>query len=335
MGKHRFEVCVQCMTYNQKAYISDTMNGFCVQKTTFPYVCVIVDDASTDGEPDLIRDYLSEHFDLLSDASNVEETNEYSLIVARHHENINCYFAVLFLKYNHYRKKDKVPYLVRWIDDSAFLASCEGDDYWIDCNKLQKQVDEMKSDPNIGLCYTLSMVYLQEKSCFSDKLLAINGPESFEEFLLHEPAITLTAIYRVDLYKKYIEEIDPKSHRWLMGDTPLWLWFSLRSKVKRLDCVTAVYRVLKESSSHSENINEMLKFNKSALEIRLFFVNKFYCRNEALIRSVYDLYFRSNMYEACCKRKPFLYIKNLFKLEKIKRGDIISLVKLISGFKIV
>lgn len=45
------KVCVWCNIYNQASYIKDTMEGFCIQQTQFPFVCLIMDDASTDGEP--------------------------------------------------------------------------------------------------------------------------------------------------------------------------------------------------------------------------------------------------------------------------------------------
>ena len=51
------------MTYNQVNYITDTMNGFVMQETSFPFVCIIIDDASTDGEPDVIKKYLDDNFD--------------------------------------------------------------------------------------------------------------------------------------------------------------------------------------------------------------------------------------------------------------------------------
>lgn len=63
-----FKVRINCMTYNHVPYIADTMNGFCMQETTFPYLCTIFDDASTDGEPEVIRRYLQEHF-LMDDMS--------------------------------------------------------------------------------------------------------------------------------------------------------------------------------------------------------------------------------------------------------------------------
>ena len=57
-----FLVSVRCFTFNHAPYIEDTLNGFVLQVTNFPYVCIIVDDASTDGEPNVIKGYLEKHF---------------------------------------------------------------------------------------------------------------------------------------------------------------------------------------------------------------------------------------------------------------------------------
>ena len=56
----KFKVTVSCMTYNQSKYITDAMNGFTMQQTDFPFVCTIVDDASTDGEQQVIKQYVEE-----------------------------------------------------------------------------------------------------------------------------------------------------------------------------------------------------------------------------------------------------------------------------------
>ena len=151
---YNYKVCVLCLTYNQSAYIIDTLNGFCMQETTFPFVCTIVDDASTDGEQEVIKRYLQENFDI-EDESTVryKETDDYILTFARHKTNRNCYFAVLFLKYNHYRiQKDKMPYISEWSENVEYHATCEGDDYWIDSHKLQKQVDFLDKNPDYVLC---------------------------------------------------------------------------------------------------------------------------------------------------------------------------------------
>lgn len=153
--KYDWMVYVSCMTYNQAQYIEDAMNGFTMQKTNFPYVCAVVDDASTDGEQEIIKNYLDEHFDL--EDNNIvqhEETDDYVLTFARHKTNLNCYFVVLYLKYNHYKKKSKAPYIARWRNNSKYIAMCEGDDYWIHPLKLQKQFDYMKSHPECSYLFT-------------------------------------------------------------------------------------------------------------------------------------------------------------------------------------
>ena len=51
-----FLVSVRCMTYNHSAYIENALDGFTMQKTDFPFVCIIMDDASTDGEQEVLRE---------------------------------------------------------------------------------------------------------------------------------------------------------------------------------------------------------------------------------------------------------------------------------------
>lgn len=150
-----FKVNVSCMTFNHAGFIRDAMDGFCMQQTDFPFVCTIVDDASTDGEQEVISAYLNEHFDL-GDINTVqrEETNDYTSVFARHKTNPNCYFAVYYLKENHYSKKrSKRPYLQPWRESAEYIALCEGDDYWTDPLKLQKQVDFLDSHPDYSIVF--------------------------------------------------------------------------------------------------------------------------------------------------------------------------------------
>ena len=154
MKKIEHLVCTICWTYNHAPYITDTMNGFSKQETTFPVIYVIIDDASTDGEQKFIDNYLLDNFDL-NDSSIVQhkETDDYKLVFSQHNTNKNCFFAVLFLKYNHYSiKKAKRPYYVEWENKAKYLALCEGDDYWIDPLKLQKQVDALEAHPELDMC---------------------------------------------------------------------------------------------------------------------------------------------------------------------------------------
>ena len=146
-----YKVCVYCNTYNQASYIKDTMDGFCIQQTNFPFVCMIMDDASTDGEPEVIKQYLHDYFDI----EWTKETDDYHLTLARHQENKNCYFAVYLLKYNHYSiKKRRLRYYRELTDEIDYVALCEGDDYWTDAHKLQKQADALDATPQVTLVYT-------------------------------------------------------------------------------------------------------------------------------------------------------------------------------------
>ena len=152
----KFKVTVSCMTYNQSKYITDAMNGFTMQQTDFPFVCTIVDDASTDGEQEVIRKYVEENFDFSESSAAYSKETDYAFITyAQHKTNKNCYFAVLYLKENHYsQKKDKSPYLKEWRDGVEYMAICEGDDYWIMSDKLQVQYDMLLKAPNAMMVYT-------------------------------------------------------------------------------------------------------------------------------------------------------------------------------------
>ena len=126
--KLNYKVLCNCSTYNQAQYITDTMNGFTMQKTNFPFVCYIIDDASTDGEPEVIKAYLNEYFDM--ENANYEEIETANIIIAKHKDNRNCTFAVYFLKHNLWKEPElKNTHIRPWREHSEYEAFCEGDDY--------------------------------------------------------------------------------------------------------------------------------------------------------------------------------------------------------------
>lgn len=149
--KQDYMVLCSTITYNQAPYITDTMNGFCMQQTSFSYACYIIDDASTDGEQDVIKAYLDEHFQM--DKAEQYELELANVIVAKHNTNPNCTFAVYLLKRNLWKEPDlKRPLGRPWTQRCKYIALCEGDDYWTDPHKLQKQVDFLDTHPEYVLC---------------------------------------------------------------------------------------------------------------------------------------------------------------------------------------
>lgn len=318
-----FRVCVKCFTFDHAPYIEDAMNGFTIQQADYPFVCVIVDDASTDGEPDVVRKYLKENFDI-NDKSvcRNEETDDYVMTFARHKDNHNCYFAVYFLKYNHYSiKKNKMPYIIEWTN-TKYIALCEGDDYWIDPFKLQKQVDFLESHPDYGLVYTAFRE--NRNGVLSEVVKNDFGDDCLREYLSHKKGIIATAstMCRADLYLN--REINVNLP---MGDVPLWIQLMHASKAKFLDDITTVYRILDESASHSRNFRKKMLFRKSAVQVRRTYAERYgfddianmLARREkrtALLMDLYDL--RILNFIMSCPWKYGITFKNIIRTMKMK-----------------
>ena len=115
-------VSIRCITYNQEPYIAQALDGFLMQDTDFPFEVVVHDDASTDRTADIIREY---------------ERN-YPKIVKPIYEKEN-----LYIKQNKLFNK-----IVNDACRGKYIALCEGDDYWIDTLKLQKQINFLEKNPD-------------------------------------------------------------------------------------------------------------------------------------------------------------------------------------------
>lgn len=121
------KVSVLCITYNHAAFIRDALDGFVMQKTNFPFEVIVHDDASTDGTADIIREYAKKYPDIIKPI--LQTKNQYS-------QGIEVLRAFMF------------P-LVR----GEYVAMNEGDDYWTDPYKLQKQVDFMDAHRDYSVCF--------------------------------------------------------------------------------------------------------------------------------------------------------------------------------------
>lgn len=124
-------VSICCAAYNQAAYIRDALDGFIMQQTNFPFEIVIHDDASTDGTAEIIKEYAAKHPNLFRPEYETENQFKKGEI------------------YNIPRARGK------------YIAFCEGDDYWTDPTKLQRQVDFLESHPDYTLYSHASVIYYQ------------------------------------------------------------------------------------------------------------------------------------------------------------------------------
>lgn len=268
-GQNTFLLRVHCPTYNQRAFIIDALNGFAMQQTNFPFVCTIMDDASTDGEQEVIKKYVDEHFELQDTAvAYEEETDDCHTTFARHKTNRNCFFAVVYLKENLYKKtKPRWPYLVEW-RETKYIAICEGDDYWTDPMKLQRQVDFLEAHEDYSMCFT---------NCFVEKggkrrpgIVTIWDTYTLEDMLLHNsldmkkrgdlvvpPGHTSTIVYR-----RPPEPIPAWKSKCFIGDEPLFIILSQYGKAKFINEATSVYRQnvgvsSKDFSFEKDNVNRV------------------------------------------------------------------------------
>lgn len=121
-------VSICCITYNHAQFIRKCLDGFLMQQTDFPIEILIHDDCSTDGTTEIIREYKAKYPELIFPL--YEEENQYQQGKAG---------EIDF--YNYRRARGK------------YIAYCEGDDYWIDPLKLQKQVDFMEANPEYSVCF--------------------------------------------------------------------------------------------------------------------------------------------------------------------------------------
>ena len=264
MNKLSTLVSIRCFVYNQAPYVRQCLEGFVMQKTDFAFEAIVHDDASTDGTIEIVKEYTEKYPHIIKPIFEVE---------------------------NQYSKRDGS--LEKIMDEQMcgkYIAICEGDDYWTDPLKLQKQVDFLESHPDYGLVYSKVNCYSQSKN----KIIGDFGEcrHSFEDLLLRGNAIpTLSVLFRKNLYEEYVKEIQPAKRQWKMGDYPIWLWLAQKNSVHFMNEVIGVYRVLKESASHSLDVKKLLAFSRSYLDIRVFFYNKYKeTVNSQCINKIYSSY---------------------------------------------
>ncbi len=240
-----FQVFIKCFTFNHVNYIEDAMRGFVMQKTDFPYIAAIVDDASTDGEPDVIKRFLENEFDMTTSVRN--ETEDYVRVAAKHTTNVNCTFVVILLKYNHRSiKKAKFPYLKEWMNDAKYIALCEGDDYWTDPLKLQKQVDFLEEHEEFDMCCTRFQHYFQNEGRIGNfdlyNTIVPYDVEGFElkreHYLIDALPQPCTVMYR----NGSMEDNTIVAKLKYRYDIPMYWFFMQKHRVWLMNKKTAMYR---------------------------------------------------------------------------------------------
>ena len=268
-------VATRCMTYNQAPYIEETLQGFLMQETSFPTIYIIVDDCSEDGEQDILRKWTKNNLLLGETGVAYGQSRSYGeVIYARQRNKANSFFVILMLSENLTKKGEgskKTSYISEWNEDAKYNAICEGDDYWTDSLKLQKQVDYLENHQEVGLVYTdINRLNQEDMSLEKEFFKAMPLKNTHEDFLLNAWFLApCTWMYRSELSQK-LPKLDRR--KYFLGDTLWILTYSKYSKIHFMSDVMAVYRVQKTSASHFEVYKKQRLFWRKNINTRMFFL---------------------------------------------------------------
>ncbi len=206
--KKNYTVIVKTITFNHSKYIEDTLNGIAMQNTNFPFVNIVLEDNSTDGEQDVIKIWLDRECNM--SMAEYYDIPTAILIIVPHKKNINCSFAIYFHKENLFQQKDiRESQVHPWRSNSKYEALCEGDDYWIDPYKLQKQVDFLDQHLDVSMVFSNCHV-LKENKYVDDEFFAFKGISNkyYNSNELYAKWIVPTAsiVYRINCFKPYYDK---------------------------------------------------------------------------------------------------------------------------------
>lgn len=228
------KVVVWSLVYNHANYLKDYFEGILCQKTNFAFVVIVHDDASTDESANIIKEYAEKYPDIIKPI--FEKENQYSETF--------------------YRLNKIMEECVR-VSGAEYIALCEGDDFWTDSSKLQKQVNFLDHNPDYGFVHTNAAEIFWEdgfKRIFSRRRRIPEG-KVFKNIVCKNFIYTATVLFRVKLLHYLKSETIDSCY----FDRIMWICFSRHVKFHYIDELTSTYRVLKNSVSNGD-YHKVLEF---------------------------------------------------------------------------
>ncbi len=211
-------VSVVCLAYNHEKYIRKCLDGFVMQKTNFPFEVLINDDASTDGTARIIREYEAKYPDIIKPTYQTE--NQFSQGVKI------------------------VPTFLMPKAKGKYIAFCEGDDYWIDEHKLQKQFDVMEQNPEFNLClHRVKCVREHDEDAhrFYPRFELESGTVR-EDLLIGSYNFQTSSYFCKKDKLNLLYTGDIEFAKWTTGDVATLIFFAYLGVVMYLDACMSCYR---------------------------------------------------------------------------------------------
>ena len=248
-------VSVHMITYNHETYIAQAIEGVLIQETDFPIELIVGEDCSTDRTRGIVFDYQRKHPDMIRIITSDKN-------VGAPKNGLRIYKACR----------------------GKYIAICEGDDYWTDPYKLQKQVDFLEANPDYGLVHTeydelINKTGRRILNQHSRKSGHIPQGDVYEQLLYANFIATCSVCLRKDLIVRYVDHVFLQQSI-IQGDFFIWLEVAQRSKVGYINESTATYRVLEASASNSKDPQYLYDFILSAWKMKQYFLAKYHCSEQ-------------------------------------------------------
>ena len=229
MPKNLVSVCL--ITYNQNAFVSDALNSIAAQKTTFDFDILIADDCSTDGTKQKVLEFS-------------KKSSNTSLILQK--KNIGA-------------AKNHIDLIST--PKTKYIAYLEGDDFWTDPYKLQKQVNYLEANPSVSCCAT-------RFSNFTGNVERPSGFPSHNQIVKHDlvsvlnsnwsPIQSLTMVFRSELLKPKLHLL--ANNRIYAGDYAMTVLLAIKGEIHVLADNTANKRL--DSGGVWESLHDIMKCRK-------------------------------------------------------------------------
>ena len=210
-------VSIQCLVYNHEPYLRQCLEGFVMQKTNFKFEAIVHDDVSTDGSAKIIAEYAAKYPDIIKPIYETE---------------------------NQYSKRDgSLERIINEACHGKYIALCEGDDYWTDPLKLQKQVDFLEANPDYTMCFHNAIEHFQSQN-IPDKLFSkINDLDyDSDSILVNWIVPTCSVIFRRSVLDSRQYQSVQQCREFIYGDAPLFVTCADLGKIRGMSDVMSVYR---------------------------------------------------------------------------------------------
>lgn len=265
-------VSISCITYNHAPYIRQCLEGFMMQQCNFPFEVLIHDDASTDGTQEIIKEFQEKYPDIIKPIFQTE--NQFSKGVRG-----------MMARFNFPRSQGK------------YIALCEGDDYWTDPLKLQKQVDFLEENEEYSTCFhKVNFIHINPAlNSISNNDLTGDRDFFFSDFIDKNPASTCSVMFRAFILKSNTKYLNFNP----VIDDFIILLLAKAGKIRYMNDIMGVYNI------HPGGVSSM---REPAVGLKLYIgyrkailkyfesendpeINKFFMLVGKLYHSLGNLYF--------------------------------------------